>query len=83
VVGFFDTGSFGEMLPIPGIGISLDGFVRSTNAGRTFTDLGFLNPGGSVELELFGEPVIACTDDSTFYGSPAVSVGDLVGPAER
>ena len=67
VVGFNDSGSFGETLPMPGIGLSFNGRARSTNRGRTFTDLGFLNPGPSVDLQLLGDPVVACTDAATFY----------------
>lgn len=67
VVGFQDSGSEGETLGIPDIGFSFNGVARSTNAGRTFTDLGFLNPGGNVDLELIGSSVVACTNDETFY----------------
>ncbi|PYM03719.1 MAG: hypothetical protein DMD82_16350, partial [Candidatus Rokuibacteriota bacterium] len=61
VVGWNDTGSIFQSE-----GTSSNGYGRSTNRGRTFTDLGFLPaPAGF----LAGDPVIGCTDEHTFYYS--------------
>jgi hypothetical protein len=69
VVAFNDSGSFWETLPLTGIGISENGYSRSTDRGRTFTDLGFLDPGPNFFGMLEGDPVVACTDENTFYQS--------------
>ncbi len=80
VVAFDDTGSFGETLVSPLTGVSFLGFARSTNAGRSFTDLGFLGTGGNFALELEGEPIVACTDPTTFhYSSLATDFDRLTG----
>jgi hypothetical protein len=67
VIGFNDSGSFLETLPVPGIGLSFNGIARSTNKGGSFADLGYLNPGPVVSDFLSGDPVIACSDPNTFY----------------
>ncbi|MBI2883747.1 MAG: exo-alpha-sialidase [Candidatus Methylomirabilis oxyfera] len=67
VVGFNDSGSILETMPLPGIGLSLNGIARSTNKGGSFTDLGFLNPGPVITDVLAGDPVLACSDENTFY----------------
>ena len=59
VVGWNDSGSFFQSG-----GRSLNGYSRSTNRGRTFTDLGFLPAPSGL---LSGDPVIGCTDEQTFY----------------
>jgi BNR/Asp-box repeat. len=67
VVGFIDTGSLFETLFGPAGGLSATGVARSTNKGVTYTDLGFLNPGPGITDVLAGDPVVACTDSTTFY----------------
>jgi hypothetical protein len=67
VVGSNDSGSFVETLPIVGIGLSLNGFWRSTDAGVTFADKGFMPPGTNVNNLLAGDPVNVCTNSLTFY----------------
>jgi hypothetical protein len=69
VVAYNDSGSFLETFPIPLIGLSFNGYSRSTDGGHSFTDLGFLNPGPSLFNFLGGDPVVACTDENTFYQS--------------
>jgi hypothetical protein len=78
VVAYNDSGSFLETLPIPGIGLSFNGYSVSTDGGRSFTDQGYLNPGANVFNSLGGDPVVACTDASTFYYSSLFS--NLLGP---
>jgi hypothetical protein len=69
VVGFNDSGSFFEtMLFGPG-GISFSGAGASTNGGSSFTDIGFINPGPNPATFLGGDPVVNCTNASTFYYS--------------
>ena len=73
VVGYNDSGSIIETFFSPGIGLSFNGYSLSTDAGRSFTDLGFLNPGPSVLNFLQGDPVVACSDENTFYYSSVFS----------
>jgi len=68
VVGFNDSGSLLETQPTPR-GLSFNGVARSTNRGRSFTDLGFLNPGPDFFSQLSGDPVVACSSPSRFQYS--------------
>jgi hypothetical protein len=45
------------------------GAAFSTNDGRSFTDLGFLNPGPTTNTTtgMFGNPVVACANPDKFY----------------
>jgi hypothetical protein len=69
LVAYNDSGSFFETFPIPGIGLSFNGYSLSTDGGQSFTDLGYLNPGPNVSGFLQGDPVAVCTDEHTFYQS--------------
>jgi hypothetical protein len=69
LVAYNDSGSFLETLPIPGIGVSFNGYSVSSDGGRTFTDQGYLNPGANVFNFLGGDPVAVCIDEKTFYQS--------------
>jgi hypothetical protein len=69
VVVFNDSGSYFETYPVPAIGLSFNGYARSTDGGATFTDLGYLNPGANIFNFLEGDPVVTCTDQNTFYQS--------------
>jgi hypothetical protein len=66
VVGFNDSGSILETLAGTR-GLSFAGVARSENGGRSFTDLGFLNPGPSVGGFILGDPVLACSSASRFH----------------
>ena len=72
VIGYNDSGSFQEQLFVsPSFSFSLNGRAMSTNQGALFTDMGFLPsdpvPSGSIYYDLAGDPVVQCTDKSTFY----------------
>jgi hypothetical protein len=69
VVAYNDSGSFLETSSQPRIGMSFNGYSRSTDGGRTFIDQGYLNPGPNVFNLLVGDPVVVCTDENTFYQS--------------
>jgi hypothetical protein len=77
LVAYNDSGSFLETFPVPGIGLSFNGYSLSTDGGRSFTDLGYLNPGASLFNFLGGDPVAVCTDQSTFYQSSLFQTGSL------
>jgi hypothetical protein len=55
------------------LSFSFIGWSRSTDAGDSFTDKGILVPDpvpvGTRFLDLFGDPVVRCSDSSTFYYS--------------
>ncbi len=66
VVGFNDSGSEFETLFSTG-GASFSGGAVSSDGGRTFRDIGFINPGPNFTNFVIGDPVLMCTDSSTFY----------------
>jgi hypothetical protein len=68
VVGFNDSGSILETLTSSG-GLSFNGVARSTNRGRSFTDVGFLNPGPDFFAQLSGDPVVVCSSPTRFQYS--------------
>ena len=75
VIGFNDSGSFVRTLfppsPSPSRSFSFDGWTVSANAGASFSDKGILLadplPPATRFLDLFGDPVVGCTDSATFY----------------
>jgi hypothetical protein len=70
VIAYNDTGSFLETLIETLGGISFIGFSRSGNmnlASPTFTDKAFVPPGADPANTLIGDPVVVCTNASTFY----------------
>jgi len=78
VVAYNDSGSLPESfqpLSTRTIGLSFNGYSRSTDGGRTFIDQGFLNPGPNVFEFLGGDPVVVCTDQNTFYQSSISETG--------
>jgi hypothetical protein len=75
VVGFNDSGSFvASMLGLvdsPSGSFSVNGWSVSTSAGGEFSDKGTLLsdplPSTVRSRDLFGDPVLGCTRESTFY----------------
>jgi hypothetical protein len=89
VVGYEDSGAFYRTDPtlVSGVPISLDGVSFSTDAGKTFTDLGFLTPGTFSSNALIGDPVVTCSSPTHFqYASilnttTADGLNHLIGPS--
>lgn len=81
VVGFNDSGSIFETpFFFTGTGgESLMGFAHSANGGASFTDGGPLNPGATNGNFLASDPVVNCTDASTFYYSSIFDFADANG----
>ena len=79
VVGFNDSGSFLQTLPIPGIGLSFAGAAVSSNRGASFKDVGFMPPGPSLANFVIGDPVLSCVDSSTFYYTQIFQAADADG----
>jgi hypothetical protein len=72
VVGYFDNGSYLETDQSENA-TSMAGVARSEDAGRTFTDLGYMNPGPVDKDILLGNPVVKCVNANTFYYSSLFS----------
>jgi hypothetical protein len=68
VVGYEDSGAFFRTDPSEafGVPVSLDGVSFSTNAGKSFTDLGFLTPGTFSANALMGDPSVTCSSPTHF-----------------
>jgi hypothetical protein len=79
VVGFNDSGSLLESLFFGPGGLSFNGYARSTDAGVTYTDMGFLNPGSDPDNFLLGDPVVSCADPTTFRYASLFFTDDAVG----
>lgn len=75
VVGFNDSGSEFETFFFNG-GTSLSGAAVSSDRGRTFRDIGFINPGSNFTNVLLGDPVLTCSDSSTFYYTQLMTFQD-------
>lgn len=89
VVGYEDTGAFFRTDPndVFGVPISLDGISFSTDAGRSFTDLGFLTPGTFSANALLGDPVVTCSSPTHFHYASILNtttpdgLDPLIGPS--
>jgi len=83
-VGFNDSGSLPESIFFGPGGLSFNGVARSSDRGRSFVDLGFLNPGPNFFDLLLGDPVLGCGNENTFYyaslfetGTPSVPLSAI------
>jgi hypothetical protein len=66
-VGFNDTGSLFQSFFFGTGGISLMGGAVSSDGGKTFHDIGAINPGADFNNVLASDPILICTDSSTFF----------------
>jgi hypothetical protein len=80
VAGFNDSGSLFESLVSGPGGLSFAGAGASTDAGSTFRDIGYINPGSNPNNFLLGDPVVNCADANTFYYSQIAFSGTLDAP---
>jgi hypothetical protein len=69
VVGYEDSGALLRTDPNNAFGVplSLDGVSYSTDSGKNFTDVGFVNPGTFSANALLPEPSVACSSATHFY----------------
>jgi hypothetical protein len=79
VVGFNDSGSYLQTLVNGTGGVSFSGAAVSSNGGASFKDVGPMNPGTNVNNFIVGDPVVNCTDSSTFYYSQIFYTADSTG----
>jgi hypothetical protein len=82
VVGYNDTGALMRTgLVNPFAAASFDGISVSSNGGRSFRDLGFLNPGGNPANFLVGDPVVMCSSArQVYYSSLLLTQAPPSGP---
>jgi len=80
VVGFNDSGSELQTLFSGPGGLSFSGAAVSSDRGATFEDIGFVNPGSNFTNFVLGDPVLMCTNSSTFYYTQLFSLGDFTAP---
>ena len=70
VVGYNDSGAFMRTAAVnPTAASSFNGISVSANGGRTYRDIGFLNPGSNPANFLEGDPVVFCSSATQFYYS--------------
>jgi len=81
VVGFNDSGSVFEtpFFFTGNGGESFSGVAVSSDGGSTFTDLGPVPPGSITGNFMGGDPVVSCSDSSTFYYSQIFGTYDTSG----
>lgn len=81
VVGYNDSGAFLRTAGVNFLGAwSFSSASYSNDGGRTFVDIGFLNPGPTGPTAnnfnfIAGDPVVACTSPSQFYYSSIFASG--------
>ncbi len=89
VVGYEDTGAFFRTDPsaVFGVANSLDGVSFSANAGKNFTDLGFLTPGTFSANILLGDPAVTCSSPTHFQYASILNtttpdgLSPIIGPS--
>ena len=89
VVGYEDSGALFRTDPrlVSGVPNSINGVSYSTNAGKTFTDVGFLNPGTFSDNALIGDPSVTCTSSAHFQYASILNtmtpdgLSPIIGPS--
>jgi len=79
VVGFNDSGSFLQTFMFGTGGLSFSGAAVSSDRGRTFRDIGAMNPGADFNNFIQGDPVLNCSDPNTFFYTQIFTFGDFPG----
>jgi hypothetical protein len=78
VAGYNDSGAFLRTAGVNFLGAwSFNGISTSANGGRSFIDLGFLNPGTDPANFLTGDPVVTCSSPTRFYYSSIFATATL------
>ena len=63
-------------------GLSFSGIAHSQDAGKTFADLGYLDPGPAPTNFLVGNPSVACANASRFYYASMFATAIQVSPTK-
>ena len=80
VTGFNDSTSELVSALFGAGGLTISSAAASADGGISFHDIGFINPGSNPYNFLSGDPVVNCTDTSTFYFSQIGSSGSFLAP---
>jgi hypothetical protein len=75
VVGFNDSGSILQTIFFGSGGLSFSGAAVSSDGGKTFHDIGAMNPGADFNNFVSGDPLITCTDSSHFFYTQLFETG--------
>ncbi|HEY7404696.1 MAG TPA: hypothetical protein VIB39_14315 [Candidatus Angelobacter sp.] len=75
VVGFNDSGSIFQSFFFGPGGLSISGGAVSSDGGKTFHDIGAINPGSDFSNIVLGDPLITCTDSSHFFYTQLFETG--------
>jgi len=76
VVGYNDSGAFARTAGVNYFGgWSMSSASYSNDSGRTFVDIGYMNPGNKFLNFIAGDPVVACTSPTQFYYSSIFAFG--------
>ena len=78
VTGYNDSAAFLQTA-VAGGGASFSGVSASNDGGRTFRDIGTVNPGLDPNIFLGGDPVVVCANPSTFFYASLLSAVDVDG----
>jgi len=89
VVGYEDSGALFRTDPNGAFGVplSFNGVSYSENAGKHFTDAGFLTPGTFSANVLLGDPVVTCSSPTHFQYASIMNtttpdgINPLIGPS--
>jgi hypothetical protein len=77
VVGYNDSGAFARTAGVNfDAAWSFSSASYSSDGGRTFTDIGVLNPGTNPINFIAGDPVVVCTSPTQFYYSSIFASGE-------
>jgi len=76
VAGYNDSGAFARTAGVNYFGPwSFSSASYSSDGGRTFVDIGLMNPGTNPNNFIAGDPVVACTSPTRFYYSSIFASG--------
>ena len=82
VTGYNDSSAILMTLNMARGGLSFSGVAHSEDGGKTFTDLGYLDPGSSPSNFLVGNPSVACANEHRFYYASMFATTVQVSPTQ-
>ncbi|MBZ5687457.1 MAG: glycoside hydrolase [Acidobacteriia bacterium] len=80
VTGYNDSSAILMTLNAASGGLSFSGVAHSEDGGKTFTDLGYLDPGPSAFNFLVGNPAVVCANEQRFYYASMFSTTVQISP---
>ena len=82
VTGYNDSSAILMTLNAASGGLSFSGVAHSEDGGKTFTDLGYLDPGPSIYNFLVGNPSLACANEHRFYYASMFATTVQISPTQ-